>query len=105
MVILADNHRMRLEALHNGLPVVLWMVLVIGGIATIVFTYFFSAHRLQIQLIMVSMVSLVICLNIFLLASYDDPFSGDVRIAPSAFEADIQTFKSEIDANEPKGGN
>jgi hypothetical protein len=105
MVTLADNHRIRIEAVHNGLPVVLWVVLIIGGVATIVFTYFFSAHRLKIQLIMVSMVSLVICLNIFLLASYDDPFSGDVRIGSTAFETDIRTFKEEIDANEPKGGN
>lgn len=105
MVTLADNHRMRVEALHNGLPVVLWVVLVIGGVATIVFTYFFSAHRLKIQLIMVSMVSLVICLNIFLLASYDDPFSGDVKVSPTAFETDLKTFKQELDGNEPKGIN
>ncbi len=102
MVSVADNHRMRVEALHNGLPMVLWVVLVIGGVATIVFTYFFSAHRLKIQLIMVSLVSLVICLNIFLLASYDDPFSGDVKVAPTAFETDLATFKAEIDANEAK---
>ena len=105
MVSLADNHRMRVEALHNGLPMVLWVVLVIGGVATIVFTYFFSAHRLKIQMIMVSMVSLVICLNIFLLASYDDPFSGDVKVGPTAFETDLKTFKLEIDANEPKSDN
>ena len=84
---------------------VLWVVLVIGGVATIVFTYFFSAHRLKIQMIMVSMVSLVICLNIFLLASYDDPFSGDVKVGPTAFETDLKTFKLEIDANEPKSDN
>jgi hypothetical protein len=102
MVTLADNHRLRVEALHNGLPAVLWVVLVIGGVATIVFTYFFAANRLKIQLIMVSMVSLVICLNIFLLASYDDPFSGDVMVAPTAFETDLQTFRMEIDASAPK---
>jgi hypothetical protein len=105
MVSLADNHRMRVEALHTGLPIALWVVLVMGGAATIVFTYFFSAHRLKIQLIMVSLVSLVICLNIFLLISYDDPFSGDVKVSPTAFETDLQTFKAEIDANVPKGTN
>lgn len=100
MVSLADNHRMRVEALHNGLPAVLWVVLVIGGAATIVFTYFFAAHKLKIQVVMVSMVSLVICLNIFLLASYDDPFSGDVQVAPTAFETDLKTFKYELDNKE-----
>ena len=101
MVTLADNHRMRVEALHNGLPAVLWVVLIIGGAATIIFTYFFSAHNLKIQLVMVSMVSLVICLNIFLLATYDDPFSGDVKISPTAFETDLKTFKYELDDKQP----
>ena len=102
MVSLADNHRLRVEALHNGLPMVLWVVLVIGGVATIVFTYFFAAHNLKIQVVMVSMVSLVICLNIFLLASYDDPFSGDVMVSPAAFITDLKTFKMELDASESK---
>jgi len=105
MVMLADNHRLRVEALHNGLPVVLWVVLVIGGVATIVFTYFFAAHHLKIQLIMVSIVSLVICLNIFLLASYDDPFSGDVKVSPSAFETDLRTFKLELEGGTPHDAN
>jgi Protein of unknown function (DUF4239) len=105
MVTMADNHRLRVQALSSGLPMVLWVVLIIGGVATIVFTYFFSANRLKMQVIMVSLVSLVLCLNVFLLASYDDPFSGDVHISPGAFETDLMTFKAEIDANETKGSN
>jgi hypothetical protein len=45
---------------------------------------------------MVGIVSLVICLNIFLLASYDDPFSGDVMIQPTAFETQLELFKHEL---------
>jgi len=101
MVSLADNHRLRVEALHNGLPPVLWVVLIIGGAATIIFTYFFAAHNVKIQMVMVSMVSIVICLNIFLLAVYDDPFTGDVKVAPTAFETDLKTFKYELDNSQP----
>lgn len=92
---LGNNRRLRVEALHAGLPTQLWVVLLIGGAATIVFTYFFAADNVKIQIIMVSMVSLVICLNLFLLASYDDPFNGDVRVTPSAFETQIRLFKHE----------
>lgn len=94
---LGNSRRMRVEALHAGLPTVLWAVLFIGGAATIVFTYFFAADNLKIQIIMVSMVSLVICLNLFLLASYDDPFNGDVRVTPAAFETQLNLFKLERD--------
>ncbi len=95
MESLGNSRRMRVEALHSGLPIVLWAVLFIGGAATIIFTYFFAADNMTIQIIMVSMVSLVICLNLFLLASYDDPFNGDVKISPSAFETQLSLFKLE----------
>lgn len=95
MVTLGDARRMRVEALHSGLPLVLWIVLFVGGTATIVFTYFFSAENLHIQVIMVGIVSLVICLNLFLLATYDDPFSGDVMVTPAAFKTQINLFKLE----------
>lgn len=97
MTALGNSRRLRVEALHSGLPVQLWIVLILGGSATILFTYFFAAESLKIQIIMVSMVSLVICLNLFLLATYDDPFNGDVRVTPSAFETQLNLFKLEHD--------
>jgi len=91
-----DSRRIRADALHNGMAPVLWAVLIVGGVATIVFTYFFTPNNLKIQVIMVSIVSLVICLNIFLLASYDDPFSGDVMINPSMFETQLELIDVEM---------
>ncbi len=95
MMSMGDSRRLRVEALHAGLPAVLWVVLVVGGVATIIFTYFFAAHNLKVQVVMVGIVSLVVCLNLFLLASYDDPFSGDVMVTPSAFETQLRLFKLE----------
>ncbi len=92
---LGDSRRMRVEALHTGLPAVLWGVLIMGGLATMIFTYFFRAEDLKTQCIMVALVSLVICLNLFLLAVYDDPFAGDVKVTPEAFETQIRLFKLE----------
>lgn len=99
MAELGDNRRLRADALHNGLPPVLWAILAIGGLATIIFTYFFNAGNLKLQVVMVSMVSLVICLNIFLLATYDDPFAGDLIIKPAPFETLIEPFEKEISEN------
>lgn len=95
MESVGDNRRLRVEALHAGLPTELWLVLILGGASTILFTYFFGADSLRIQIVMVGIVSLVICLNLFLLATYDDPFSGDVMVAPSAFETQLRLFTSE----------
>ena len=92
---LGNNRRMRIEALHAGLPDELWVALILGGVATIIFTYFFGAENLKIQVVMVAIVALVICLNLFLLANYDDPFSGDVQVTPSAFESQLRLYKTD----------
>lgn len=91
---LGDARRMRVGALHNGLPLVLWICLLAGGMATISFTYFFGIKNLKLQILMTSLVSLAICLNLFLLASFDDPFSGDVMVHPSAFLNVRDNFKA-----------
>ena len=42
---------------------------------------------------MTGLVATVMALNIFLLANYDYPFSGDVHVSPAAFELDREIFK------------
>lgn len=97
MASLGDSRRLRVDALHNGMSPILWVILGVGGLATIIFTYFFSCNNLYVQMVMVAIVSLVICLNIFLLACYDDPFSGDIMVQPTAFETQMKLFKLELD--------
>lgn len=91
---LGDSRRMRVGALHNGLPPVLWVVLYAGGTATIVFTYFFGIDNIRLQIMMTALVALSICLNLFLLSCYDDPFSGDVMVHPAAFENIRDNFRA-----------
>ncbi|MBS1955783.1 MAG: DUF4239 domain-containing protein [Cyanobacteria bacterium SZAS-4] len=95
LVSMSDARRLRIEALHNGLPPALWWVLILGGLATIVFTYFFGAPNARLQVIMTAMVTLVISLNIYLLYTFDDPFEGDVMIRPTAFETDLMMFRKQ----------
>ncbi|CAN5483422.1 hypothetical protein BH11CYA1_BH11CYA1_20410 [soil metagenome] len=98
MSSLGDCRRLRVDAMHNGMSPVLWSILAVGGIATIIFTYFFNAPNIYVQMVMVAIVSLVICLNIFLLATFDDPFSGDVMVLPTAFETQVKLFRQEKDS-------
>lgn len=96
---MGDARRMRVGALHNGLPKELWIVLLAGGAATICFTYFFGIENTKLQVLMTALVSLAICLNLFLLACFDDPFTGDVMVRPTAFE----TIRSNFNAIEHPG--
>ena len=101
IVSLGDNRRMRVESINSSLPSDLWWVLLIGAVATILFTYFFAANHLRTQIVMVAIVSVVLCLNIFLLASYDDPFSGDICIHPTALQLDLDRFRAEQNLSKP----
>lgn len=90
---MSDCRRMRLYSLHNGLPRPLWGALAAGGLATIIFTYFFRITNTKLQCLMTGLVTLAICLNLFLLASFDDPFSGDVTVSSMPFEINLQSFR------------
>jgi len=53
---LADARRMRLVAAEEGVPGVLWAVLIFGGMAAVGFTYLFGlestwAHRLMVMIL------------------------------------------------------
>jgi hypothetical protein len=102
MVSVGDNRRMRVEALHNGLPGSLWGVLGMAGVATMLFTFLFAAENRKLQMVMTSIITVVIGLNVFMLASYDDPFSGEVMVTPDAFIVDRETFKMAMDTAHPQ---
>src|SRR5262249_30230788 len=86
MARLGECRRARLAELHYGLPPSLWVVLTFGGLSTIAFTFFFAVENIRLQMLMTSLITSIICLNIYMLAGYDAPFSGDIAIAPVAFE-------------------
>jgi hypothetical protein len=89
------NHRtLRLAAMQNNLPLGMWVLVVVGGLTTIAFTYFFGLESFKSQVIMTSVVATVLSLDVFLLANYDYPFSGDIRVQPRAFQLDQQLFKA-----------
>jgi hypothetical protein len=63
------------------------VVLLVGGFSTVAFTYFFAIDNVRLQMLMTSVITMIICLNIYMLAGYDAPFSGDIAISPVAFES------------------
>jgi len=81
-----ECRRARAAQLNYSLPPTLWFVLLFGGISTIAFTYFFAVDNVRLQILMTSVITMIICLNTYMLAGYDAPFSGDIAITPVAFE-------------------
>ena len=91
---LADARRERLLATEEGLPGILWVVLIIGGVFVVGFTYLFGMENNLTHILMVATLALIISLVLFTVAALNYPFRGDVHIAPEAFEQVLERFES-----------
>ncbi len=91
---LADARRDRLLEAEQGLPVILWVVLITGGIVVVGFMYLFGMDSTVIHLLMVSSLALIIALVLFTVASLNYPFRGDITINPEAMEHVLGRFES-----------
>ena len=91
-----DFRRARTNMAQHGIPAVEWIVLVIGAVVTIVFTYFFGLSDAKAQMAMTCMVSLLISLNMYLVILFGSPFSGDLQVSPDAFRVDKLIFDNQL---------
>ena len=91
---LSDARRMRLVAAEEGVPGVLWAVLIFGGIAAVGFTYLFDLENTWAHRLMVVTLAAVIGLVLFTIGALEYPFSGGARIGTGAFELILERFET-----------
>ena len=91
---LSDARRMRLVASEEGVPGVLWAVLIFGGIAAISFTYLFGLESTWAHRLMVVTLAAIIGLVLFTVGAMENPFSGGARIGTGAFELILERFET-----------
>jgi hypothetical protein len=82
-----ECRRTRFAQLTYRLPNTLWFIVIFGGVSTVVLTFFFSVTSLRLQIAMTSIITMIIGLNIYMLAGYDAPFSGDIALTSAPFKA------------------
>ena len=83
---LADARSERLLDADHGLPAIVWIILIIGGVVVVGFTYLFGLESTVVHLFMVSALALIISLVLFTVAELEFPFRGGIWIAPEAME-------------------
>jgi len=87
--------RLRLHDKDAGLPAALWAVVVLGGILTIVLTYFLALERFRVHVVMTIVSGILVSLLIFMIAAVDHPFRGGVSIGPDAFQLVYDQLESQ----------
>jgi hypothetical protein len=88
-----ECRRIRYAQLRYCLPVSLWFILIFGGLCTVGFTYFFAIENIKLQILMTSVITSIVCLNIYMLAGFDAPFSGDIAITSTPFATMRETIE------------
>jgi hypothetical protein len=87
-----DARRSRLLEVREGIPHLLWVVLVLGGVITVSFTYLFGLKSNLAHALMVAALTLLICAILFTIGEFNNPFSGVVEIRPEAFREVLRSF-------------
>ena len=87
-----DARRSRLLEAREGIPSLLWVVLVVGGVITVSFTYLFGLKSNVAHALMVAALTLLICGVLFTIGEFNNPFSGPVEIQPEAFREVLHSF-------------
>jgi hypothetical protein len=88
----ADARRSRLLEVREGIPRLLWVVLVLGGVITVSFTYLFGLKSNLAHALMVAALTLLICGILYTIGEFNNPFSGIVEIGPDAFKEVLSSF-------------
>ncbi len=91
-----EVRRQRLMDSRNGIQPLLWFVLIVGGLSTISFTFFFGAENLLAQLTMAILLSITISLILFTIMSLDFPFTGGISISPEPFKMILGKHSSPV---------
>ena len=89
---LGEARRSRIVAMRETMSPALWIVVIGGSIILMACTYMFFVESPKLQGLMIALVALSLSLNVLLLAIYSNPFAGDLKIQPEAFELDAQIF-------------
>ena len=76
----------RIDDSSSGLLPTLWIVLLLGGMATVGFTFLFGAHNFKAQAVMTMLLTGVICMSIFMIITLDFPFTGAETLSPDSLQ-------------------
>ncbi|HSX10732.1 MAG TPA: DUF4239 domain-containing protein [Chlamydiales bacterium] len=74
------------------LGAMMWAILILGGVITICFMYFFGLENLRTQMVMTALLTGYISFMLYLVYSLDHVFKGPQGIQPAALEQVVTLF-------------
>jgi len=78
---LAQYRRMRIFAGNDTVPPVIWLVLLVGGVFAVSYTFFFGMKNLKAQYLITTTLTVTVTSILFLVYVLDHPFTGTSRVS------------------------
>jgi uncharacterized protein DUF4239 len=78
---LAEYRRLRIFAGNDTVPSAIWLVLLVGGVFTVSFTFFFGMKNIKAQYLITTTLTVTITLILFLIYVLDHPFTGTSKVS------------------------
>ena len=72
---------MRIFAGNDTVPPVIWLVLLVGGVFAVSYTFFFEMKNIRAQYLITTTLTVTITSILFLIYVLDHPFTGTSRIS------------------------
>ena len=90
---LAQYRRLRIFAGNDTVPSVVWLVLLVGSVITISYTYFFGMKNIRAQYSIAGSLTVTITLILFLIYVLDHPFTGTSKISTEPLKQVIEIMQ------------
>lgn len=89
---LERQRHLRHLSTEGTLPDVFWPVLILGGILTVLFSYFFLIEEFWVQAAMTAVLAALLGAVLFLIVSLNQPFTGQTHVSKYPFEHALEQF-------------
>ncbi len=89
----AGARRARLAAATEGMPEILWPILILGGFISVMFLYLFGLERTFPNGLMLAVVGGMVALLLLVLYQVEYPFSRAFAVGPGSFEAALDNLR------------
>jgi len=90
---LAQHRRLRIFAGNDTVPQVIWLVILVGGVITVSYTYLFGMKNIKAQYMMTATLTITITLILFLIYVLDHPFTGASKVSTEPLKQVIEILQ------------
>ncbi len=92
---LAQHRRLRIFAGNDTVPPVIWLVILVGGVITVSYTYLFGMKNIKTQYMLTATLTITITLILFLIYVLDHPFTGTSKVSVEPLKEVMEIMQTE----------